>query len=187
MKKFILTFILLALSVSLYSQTDTLGIYAVYADGMSKIDRINSQSVKANGLASAFTMGLAKSKAKFVFNGETSEHQFTGKAKLRIYFGNVPPEQAAANYMFTLGYSAKDFAVGRFEVKKKKRMLTGVSASILGTSIGAEAAEDVNITTNKIREGVYELTVEGNPGEYCMMFTAVGVSGFTGVFDFTIK
>lgn len=84
-------------------------------------------------------------------------------------------------------YSVKNFDVARFEVKKGKRMLTGVTASITGSKVGVSAADDLQVETAEVRTGVYDVTVKGKPGEYCLMFTANGTGGFGGVFDFTIK
>ena len=89
--------------------------------------------------------------------------------------------------MFTPAYSAKNFDVARFEVKKGKRYLTGISASITGSSVGVSSADDLQIDIKEVRAGVYDMKVSGKPGEYCLMFTANGAGGFGGVFDFTIK
>ena len=45
----------------------------------------------------------------------------------------------------------------------------------------------MQVETKEIRNGVYDISVKGKPGEYCLMFTANGTGGFGGVFDFTIK
>lgn len=108
-------------------------------------------------------------------------------ATLRMYFGNPSPQQMMNLYMFTPTYSIKNFDVARFDVKKGKRFLTGVTASITGSSVGVASAEDIQIETKELRSGVYDVTIKGKPGEYCLMFTANGTGGFGGVFDFTIK
>ena len=118
---------------------------------------------------------------------ETSEHPFSGAALLRLYFGNPPLEQMTNLYMFTPAYSVKNFDVSRFEMKKGKRYLTGISASITGSAVGVSSADDLQIDIKEVRAGVYDIKVTGKPGEYCLMFTANGASGFGGVFDFTIK
>lgn len=66
-------------------------------------------------------------------------------------------------------------------------MLTGVTASITGSKVDVSAADDLQVETAEVRTGVYDVTVKGKPGEYCLMFTANGTGGFGGVFDFTIK
>lgn len=188
MRKFLATCALSILSVCTYAQNDTLGVFAMHGNEMVRMEKITHQAVKGSGgLASMASFGLAKIKAKLEFKDATSPNQFEGAATLRLYFGKGTTEEMIKNYMFTSAYSIKDFSVAQFEVKKGKRMLTGVSSSLMGSSVGVAEAEDLNITTKEIRSGVYDITVSGKPGEYCLMFTANGTGGFGGVFDFTIK
>ena len=178
------------MTANVQSQTpaDSVGVWAVNSGSFSRIDKITQQGVKGSGgLASAATFGVAKIKAKLEFKGETSEHPFSGAALLRLYFGNPPLEQMTNLYMFTPAYSVKNFDVARFEVKKGKRYLTGISASIAGSSVGVSSADDLQIDIKEVRAGVYNIKVSGKPGEYCLMLTVNGAGGFGGVFDFTIK
>lgn len=187
---FVLCLMVAFISVNAQSQTpaDSVGVWAVNGGSYSRIDKITQQGVKGSGgLVSAATFGLAKTKAKLEFKGETSEHPFSDTALLRLYFGNPPLEQMTNLYMFTPAYSVKNFDVARFDVKKGKRYLTGISASITGSAVGVSSADDLQINIKEIRAGVYDIKVSGKPGEYCLMFTANGVGGFGGVFDFTIK
>ena len=172
------------------SQTpaDSVGVWAVNSGSFSRIDKITQRGVKVRGgLAYAATLGIAKTKAKLEFKGETSEHIFNGTAQLRLYFGNPPLQQMTNLYMFTPAYSIKNFDIARFEVKKGKRYLTSVSVSIAGASAGVSSAEYMQININELRAGVYDVTISGKPGEYCLMFTENGTGGYGGVFDFTIK
>ena len=192
MKKITFLFALLVASVVANGQNsipaDSVGVWAVNDNNLTRIDKLTHQGIKGSGgLATAATFGIAKTKAKLEFKGQTSEHVFNGTAKLRIYFGNPPMQQMTNLFMFTPAYTIKNFDVARFDVKKGKRYLTGVSISLLGSSSGVSATDDVQIQTNEIRSGVYDITVSGKSGEYCLMFTANGTGGFSGVFDFTIK
>lgn len=186
----VLCFVAAFMTANAQSQTpaDSVGVWAVNNGSYSRIDKITQQGVKGSGgLASAATFGIAKTKAKLEFKGETSEHPFSGVALLRLYFGNPPLEQMTNLYMFTPAYSVKNFDIARFEVKKGKRYLTGVSASITGSAVGVSSADDLQTDIKEVRAGVYDIKVTGKPGEYCLMFTANGAGGFGGVFDFTIK
>jgi len=168
--------------------TDSVGLFAVRENQINRVDRITHVAVKGSGgLASIATFGVAKIKAKLEFKGVTSQNQFEGVAKFRMYFGAPPLSQMTNLYMFTSAYSIKDFDVARFDVKKGKRYLTGISASITGSAVGVSSADDLQIDTKEVRAGVYDIIVKGKPGEYCLMFTANGSGGFSGVFDFTIK
>lgn len=191
MKRYLIMLMCLVfVSANAQSQTpaDSVGVWAANGGSYSRINKITQQGVKGSGgLASAATFGIAKTKAKLEFKGETSEHPFNGAALLRLYFGNPPLEQMTNLYMFTPAYSVKNFDVARFDAKKGKRYLTGISASITGSAVGVSSADDLQINIKEVRAGVYDIKVSGKPGEYCLMFTANGVGGFGGVFDFTIK
>ncbi len=56
-----------------------------------------------------------------------------------------------------------------------------------GTKSGIETDETVKIDSKEIRDGVYDVTVTANPGEYCFVFTNNGAGAYNSVFDFTIK
>lgn len=190
MKKILSLALLFCIMTGAYGQTvtDTVGIYAVLNGVVTPMEKITHQAIKGSGgLASVATFGVAKIKSKLEFNGETSPYQFDKEATIRLYFGNPALQNISKLYMFTPTYSAKDFDIARFEVKKKKRMLTGVSASILGSSVGVTSADNLQISTTELRPNVYDIKVKGKPGEYCVMFTGNGTGGFGGVYDFTIK
>lgn len=124
-------------SVNAQTPTDSVGLFSIHNDVATRIDKITHTGIKGSGgLASMATFGVAKIKSKLEFKGATSEHQFEGMATLRMYFGNPSPQQMMNLYMFTPTYSIKNFDVARFDVKKGKRFLTGVTASITGSSVG---------------------------------------------------
>lgn len=185
---FSLLFILTSLAVNAQTETDSVGAYAFLGENYVQMKRITHASVKGSGgLASVATFGVAKIKAKLEFKGDTSPYQFKNKAIIRLYFGNPAPQDMVNLYMFSPAYSVENFGVARFDVKKGKRLLTGVSSSILGSKVGVDTAENLNIEMVELRPNVYEITIQGEPGEYCIMSTANGTGGFGGVFDFTIK
>lgn len=170
------------------ASNDTLGIFAVYADSIQRMEKISHSKIKTSGaLGSMITMGLAKTKAKLEFRGKTSPYHFDHSAHFRFYFGATDTSQVAQHYMFSGLYSIRDFGIAKFEVKKNKRLMQGMTTSLINTDMGAELSEDVKIKTNELRPGVYDMTIEGAPGEYCIVFTGTGYPGFTGVYDFTIE
>lgn len=179
MKKFIVTAALSAFCACAYAQTDSIGIYKVDNAGISRIEAARPAQTKISG-------GL-KSKAKVVFNGASSQNRFSGSATFRLYFGTPSPYDAAKYFMFTTSYSVKDFSVGKFEVKKENRYLTTVSVSIVGSKVGVSAAKGVNVEYRQLRDNVYEITVTGPAGEYCIMPVLNGTAGYAGVFDFTLE
>ena len=179
MKKYIVVAALLALCACAYAQTDSIGIYKVDNAGISRIEAASPAQTKISG--------VLKSKAKVVFNDASSQNRFRGSATFRLYFGAPSPYDASKYFMFTPSYSVKDFIVGKFEVKKENRYLTTASVSIVGSKIGVSTAKDVNVEYRQLRDNVYEITVTGPAGEYCIMPVLHGTSGYAGVFDFALE
>ena len=189
MKRFLLTAVVVAAMGVVTAQVpaDSVGVFAVMDGQYVRMERITHNAIKGSGgLGAAFSFGIAKVKAKMQFKGATSPHQFQGKACFRMYFGQPPTQNITNLYMFGTNHSIKDFDIARFDVKKNVRLLTGSSASILGSSVGVSATDDLEITVNEVRPQVYDIIAEGKPGEYCIIYTGDGAGGFGGVFDFTI-
>lgn len=176
MKRIALLFILSCLVMPMAAQTDSIGIYAVRGSSLDRVNVLNSSQTK-----------ITAGKAKLVFAGATSQNRFTNTATFRLYFGTPSPYDVAKYYMFTPAYSASDFSIGEFRVKNSCRYLTTVSISIFGGRIGANEAENLSVRSVKLRDNVYEITVTGPAGEYCIMPVINGTAGYAGVFDFTIE
>lgn len=179
MKKFIVTAALSIFCACAYAQTDSIGIYKVDNAGISRVEAARPAQTKISG--------VFKTKAKVVFNGSSSQNRFKGSATFRLYFGMPSPYDAAKYFMFTPSYSVKDFSVGKFEVKKENRYLTTASFSIVGSKIGVSAAKDVSVEYRQLRDNVYEITITGPAGEYCIMPVLNGTAGYAGVFDFALE
>lgn len=190
MKHILLSLPLLLSSLIAYAQvpTDSVGIFALTNSGTIRMNRITHQAIKGSGgLASVATFGMAKIKSKLQYKGATSLHHFKDTATFRMYFGTAQTADIVNLYQFAANYSAKDFEIAKFDVKKNTRTLTGVTASLLGSSVGVSATDDLNVTVKELRPKVYEIEVTGKPGEYCFMFMANGTNGFGGVYDFTLE
>ena len=168
---------------------DTVGIYADCDSTWKLMIPIAYSRTKVNTLGAALTYGIAKSKVKMEYRGNTSPYVFfNNHAHFKMYFGIVPIKKVSTHYMFSESYSLRDFSIAKFKVKKKVRQLTHSSFSIWsGVNSGVETDEDVSITINEIREGVYDIEINASPGEYCFVFTKHGSGVFKDVFDFTIK
>jgi len=180
--------VLVCLMATAQVPSDSVGIFALMDGQAVRINKISHNAIKGTGgLASMATMGLAKIKSKMQFKGATSPNHFKGTATFRMYFGTPQTNDIVNLYQFTANYSAKDFEVARFDVKKNTRLLTGVTASLLGASVGVASADNLDVAVKELRPKVYEITVTGKPGEYCFMFVANGTNGFGGVYDFTIE
>ena len=171
------------------SAGDTVGIYVIQNGNKELMESIKFTGMKANALGTALTYGIAKTKIKVEFADVTSPYIFSGgKAQFRFYFGMVPANKTMRLYMFSNNYSLRDFSVSKFIVKKDKRQLVQGSYSLFsGVSTGVESDNTVKIDHKEIRDGVYDVTVTAQPGEYCFVFTNNGVGAYNTVFDFTIK
>lgn len=179
MKKIVIFILIVLSAIYAQAQTDSIGVYSVSNGVTTKIEVLNYNQTKISG-------GL-RSKAKLVFDNATSVNRVSSPATFRLYFGTPSPYDVAKYYMFTPSYSAKDFSIGKFEVKKGKRHLTTATVSIIGSKVGADKAKDVNIEYRQLRNNVYEFTITGSAGEYCIMPIINGIGGYTGVFDFTLE
>lgn len=180
MKKIAALLVAVLVSALAVAQTDSIGVYAVSGSALDRIDVLNYTQTKVSS-------SIIKGKAKLAFAGSTSSNRFTGAARFRLYFGTPSPYDVAKYYMFTPSYSVEDFSVGKFEVKKGVRYLTTAKISVIGSTIGAGKAKGVTVQSTKLRDNVYEITVTGPAGEYCIMPVLNGVAGYAGVFDFTIE
>jgi len=188
MKKLIFFVALCSLVAKSFAQTDSIGVYAIHGNTITSVEKLTHRSIKSgNGMAMAFSFGIAKIKTRLEYNGETSNEHFTHTATLRIYFGNPQIDQIQNYYMFTPDRSIKNFEVAKFEMKNKRRYLVAGTVSPYASTLGVASTKDVEVSTTRIRDGVYGLTITGKPGEYCLMYSADGRAGFGGVFDFTLE
>lgn len=183
MRRFLLIVVLFVgfLRLNAQATTDSIGVYAITDNSIEAVDPITYTSMKVKP-------GFMSAKAKLEFAGKTSPHHFKDVAKFRVFFGQPSPYEAAKLYMFTPAYSMKDFGIGEFEVKKNKRQLNTTKVSAFtGVDSGAKEAKDVEMEVAEVRPGVYDVTVTGKPGEYCIMHIYKGSAGYGSVFDFTIE
>lgn len=176
MKKIVFIIMCIMTSLHCFAQTDSLGIYMLKDGIYTQMKQIHYKQIK---------IGIGK--ASNVFDGNNSDNKFIGKAKFKFYFGPVPLNKLADYYMFSDQYSIKDYGVSEFKVKKDSRLLSTVQGSIFGIKTGTVQTNKVKVNTTVLREGVYELTVEGTPGEYCIMLTRNGIGAYSGVYDFSLS
>lgn len=170
----LLAFYIWAISANAQISPDSIGVYSVYDDVIKPINVINYNGLK-------ISKGFMSAKAKLEFAGATSPNRFKGRARFRIYFGQPTSYELASLYMFSPSYKINDFGIGQFEVKKDNRFLTTAEAALFGnTSSGAKSSENITIEVVELRPNVYEVTVTGKPGEYCIMHTFRGSAGYGG-------
>ena len=166
---------------------DSIGVYACLDEGIQKMSIIRYHDVVAdNVLPSTFTIGLAEMKARYQFLGTTSPNRFRRQAHLRMYCRNLEEEGWVEGILFDPQYSVTDFHIARFDVKDGTRLLTGMTATIIKAKKGARFEKDMVVSYRKIREGVYDVFIDGKPGEYCLVFTGIKGNWAGFVYDFTI-
>ena len=166
---------------------DSIGVYACLDEGIQKMNIIRYHDVVAdNVLPSTFTIGLAEMKARYQFLGTTSPNRFRKQAHLRMYFRKLEEDGWVEGILFDPQYSVTDFHIARFDVKDGTRLLTGMTATIIKAKKGARFEKDMVVSYRKIREGVYDVFIDGKPGEYCLVFTGIKGNWAGFVYDFTI-
>ena len=165
-----------------YAQTDSIGVYSVSGNG---IEKVNLSTPISNKVRSAFF----SAKTVTEFSGATSSTRFQGKATFRLYYRAPTEYEAVKYYIFAPSSSPDELAIARLDVKKKSRYLSGNRMyAFVGGTIGAKRAKDVDVEIKQLRPGVYELTVSGPPGEYCILPLVNGIATpYPGVFAFTIQ
>lgn len=169
---------------------DSVGIYANIDNSLVAMKHIDFKEIERTGYINPF-----KDKELITFEGKTSPYAFVGgKATFRIYFTHDRNSISEYYDMFSSDYSIDDFFVVKFKSVGKGRQMT--SAIVHSNRIeGAKEDKSIKLEVKKVSDNVYDLTVEGQPGEYCLTYnnkqgnTSNGMknSGSKKVFDFTIK
>lgn len=191
MKGLFTLLLLLPISI-LTAQTDSIGIYMKNGDALLKIEPIKHIQTKSNALASAFTYGIASTTMKTVFRGNTSENVASADTKFYFYFtSNVDPMLMMTYFAFTSANTPKDFILAKFISKRKTReLMVGKVNIYAGATMGVDDNTGIELSTKKIKDGLYEISFNSNPdpGEYCFMFLGPnGSGGFMPVYDFKIE
>jgi len=166
---------------------DSIGVYACQDGIATKMMIIRYHDVVADQvISSTFTLGLTEMKARYEFLGATSPHRFRQRAHMRMYFRKLEQEGWVEGILFDPQFSVTDFHVARFDVKDGTRLLTGMTATIIKAKKGAQFVKEMTVSYRKIREGVYDVFIDGKPGEYCLVFTGIKGNWAGFVYDFTI-
>jgi len=168
---------------------DSVGVYANIGGNLVAMKHIDFKEIERTGYINPF-----KDKELIVFDGKTSPYQFTETAHFRVYFTHDRNSISEYYDMFSSDYTIDDFFVVKFKNVSKGRQMT--SAVVHSNRIeGAKGDSSVKFNVKKINDNVYDVTIEGAPGEYCLTYnlnksgTGNGMkgSGSKSVFDFTIK
>lgn len=192
MKKLTLLLIVFA-CCNIYAQTDKIGIYYNNGDSLIKIEPIKYTKTKTNTLGSALTMGIAGSSVKTIYRGASSVNKVGKEAKFYFYFANtskVNPANMMRDWMFVNSYSPSDFLIAKLKSKGNSRELQVAKINIYaGMEMGVADESISDITSKKIKDGVYEITISNaDQGEYCFMYNGqIGSGAYMPVFDFSVE
>lgn len=162
---------------------DSVGIFANIDNKLVAMKHVDADENRV-------TMNDFASKWLLDYDGKTSPYQFSKAAQFRVYFTHERNSISEYYKMFSSDLTIDDFIVCRFKVKGNKREFIGArnNSAFLGghAKSKAEAAKDVTVSVKKISDNVYDMTVKGEPGEYCLTWNEKEAASWT-VFDFTIK
>lgn len=136
---------------------------------------------------------LVYAKGYCKIDGLTSKNQFQGKAAFRVYFTHKPNSISEKYSMFSSDIKMEDFYVIDLKPDKGDKWRVYVEGTAHTTLTGkkvelAKPSKKVSMNVVKVGEEVYDVTVEGEPGEYAMVWKNKKTKLLdTSVFDFTIK
>lgn len=162
---------------------DSVGIFANIDNKLVAMKHIdaNENRITDNTLSSKWIL---------TYNGSTSNYQFLGEAHFRLYFTHDKNSISEYYKMFSNNLRVNDFIVCKLKTKNNKREFIGArNASAVfsdGHTKSKADAADVIVSVNKVSENVYDMTVKGTPGEYCLTWNEKESASWT-IFDFTIR
>jgi hypothetical protein len=155
---------------------------------------------KTGGLfTSAMTYGIAKAKMKAILRGAHSNARVTDpQTVFYFYFEQQSAGLSNASNIFGGTSTPNEYTLLKFDVKDSTRETTIGKFNAYGASSGNDDKAIVTFTYNKLRPGVYKVTLSAplQPGEYGFVAPGAmavvtpygGSAGGSGrVFDFGMK
>jgi hypothetical protein len=166
------------------------GIYLFSEGKMTELDRAASQAQKVTGvLATTFTFGLAPVKFKAEIPGVHAEIQTPDANPVFYFYFDDKPAGLGKSRIITLS-SPYQFVLLKLHVANENRELTAGSTAFYGSSVGTDLKSRIQFKSERIRPGLYKITLEQplKPGEYCFLASAgnAGAAMPTDIYDFGI-
>ncbi len=184
------------------SQPHESGIYLYTKDRdgkplMTVLERASYQGAKTGGFfTSALTYGIKKVKSRAVIPGPKASIRIS-EASPTFYF--YFEDKAAGLGKTYFGIAAlsnpNQFALLRLEVKKNNRETIVGEMNAFGSSSGSDAKSMLTFKSERLRPGLYKVTVSEpmEPGEYCFLASSgmmgapmAGAASAADIFDFSI-
>jgi hypothetical protein len=140
----------------------------------------------------AMTYGIAKSKFKAVVSGAHANLKTSETAPVFYFYFEAKSSglgQAAAATT-----SPNEFTLVRFDTKADSRETVVGEFNAFGSTTGTDQKSTVAFKHEKVRPGVYKVTIVGSlqPGEYCFLSSAgvgafgAGAAGANRLWDFRV-
>jgi hypothetical protein len=167
------------------------GIY-VFSTGhdgkptMVILERTAYQGSKTGGMfASAMTYGIAKAKSKAIIPGKAAGIR-VGDAQpvFYFYFDDKAAGLGGSSYFGAQNISnPNQFGLVRLEVEKNSRQAEIGEFSMWGASSGNNKKETVPFKSERLKPGLYKVTIDGplKKGEYCFISAPVATSSYAGI------
>ena len=168
------------------------GIYLLTKDRegnpqMMVLERASYQGSKTGGmLGSSLTYGIVKVKTRAVIPGPRASIRVTDPSPV-FYFYFDDKQAGLGKTYFGIGSlsNPNQFALLKLDVNKSNRETVIGKFSAWGSSSGSDVKAMMPFKSERIRAGLYKVTVENlTPGEYCFLASTgnLGVAGPYGVY-----
>ena len=182
------------------------GIYLFTKDREGKaqmvvLERAAYQGEKTGGLfASAMTYGIKKAKTKAVIPGARASIRISDPSPVFYFYFEDKQAGLGKTYFGASNLSnPNQFVLLRLEVRKSDRETVIGQFGSLGASSGSDANAMVAFKSERIRAGLYKVSVDGvKAGEYCFLASGAvstgmmgaygaGATGASDIFDFGVS
>jgi len=167
------------------------GIYVFTTDHDSKahmveLERTAYQGAKTGGMfTSALTYGIAKAKSKAIISGKAASIRVGDSTPtFYFYFDEKSAGLSSSSYFSGQNISnPNQFALIHLGTEKNTRSAEIGEFSMWGASSGNNQKDVVAFKSEKLKPGLYKVTLSGTlkPGEYCFMAAPGATSSYAGV------
>ena len=177
------------------------GIYLFAKDSngspkMVVLERAAYQGAKTGTAGLMLTGGLKKAKTKAVIAGPRASIRAEASPVFYFYFDDKAAGLGKSYFGIANVSNPNQFALVRLEVSKSNRETVIMEANVFGSSSGTNEKSMVGFKSERIRAGLYKITINNplQPGEYCFLASAgalgaygAGAAGAADIFDFGIN
>jgi len=177
------------------------GIYLFTKDasGTPKLvvlERAAYQGAKTGTAGLMLTGGLKKAKTKAVIAGPRASIRAEASPVFYFYFDDKAAGLGKSYFGIANVSNPNQFALIKLEVAKSNRETVIMEMNVFGTSSGTNDKSMIGIKSERIRAGLYKVTVNNPlmPGEYCFLASAgnmgaygAGAAGAADIFDFGVN